>query len=191
MHIYVSHGNLSEDKDVTIFNLPAIKTCPNHTLCSQTCYARKAEKRHKVVVESRNRNLDASKARGFVDAMVKKLAKTTKVRIHESGDFYSGEYTECWRRIIQALPSIRFKCFTKLEEAYRTLSKLPNLAIHLSVLPHGEINFGSDQEMDDLAKKYLGVFICPKKRAKVHECSKFACTECFNKMRKYILFTKH
>jgi len=45
--------------------------------------------------------------------------------------------------------------------------------------------------MDDLAKKYLGVFICPKKRAKVHECSKFSCTECFNKIRKYILFTKH
>jgi hypothetical protein len=191
MHIYVSHGNLSEDKDVTIFNLPAIKTCPNHTLCGQACYARKAEKRFKAVVASRERNLSASKASDFVDAMVKTLAKAKKVRIHESGDFYSGEYTERWRRIIQALPSVRFKCFTKVEEAYRTLSKLPNLAIHLSVLPDGSVNFGTDEEMDDLAKKYMVAFICPKKRAKTHECSKFECTECFNKLRKYILFTKH
>jgi len=123
--------------------------------------------------------------------MVEKLKKATKVRIHESGDFYSDEYIKQWADIIRALPNTKFKCFTKVLKAYDVLKALPNVAVHLSILPGGELNYGSDADMDKMAKKYLGAFICPKKRAKTHECSTFSCTECFNKLRKHILFTKH
>ena len=36
-------GNKKLSKDVGIFNLPAILTCPNCSTCHETCYARQTE----------------------------------------------------------------------------------------------------------------------------------------------------
>jgi hypothetical protein len=38
---------------------------------------------------------------------------TTKVRIHESGDFYSVEYFKAWCAAAKALPELSFYCYSK------------------------------------------------------------------------------
>jgi hypothetical protein len=198
LDIHVSKGNLSEDKDTTIFNLPAIVTCPVHAQCYKTCYARKAEKRFKAVVVSRDRNLVATRDPRFVGDMVTLLGrgKNRKVRIHESGDFYSSKYISVWCSIIRKLPDHQFKTFTKVESAYRILSELPNCAAHYSILPGGEINYGSDTVVRGLADKYKA-FNCPKKGARdlhgkrIHSCSSVSCSKCWDKGEQHIVFTKH
>lgn len=44
--------------------------------------------------------------------------KTTKVRIHESGDFFSIEYLTAWIKVAQMLPHLKFYCYSKSLEYF-------------------------------------------------------------------------
>jgi hypothetical protein len=39
--------------------------------------------------------------------------KTTKVRIHESGDFFSGAYLDAWIQVAKLNPDLKFYCYSK------------------------------------------------------------------------------
>ena len=60
------------------------------------------------------------------------------VRIHSSGDFYSAEYVEWWRGIIEALPEVRFWAYSRswvdssLLSHLEVLRALPNLQLFAS-----------------------------------------------------------
>ena len=43
----------------------------------------------------------------------KRSKKTTKVRIHESGDFFSGAYLDAWIVVARHNPDLKFYCYTK------------------------------------------------------------------------------
>ena len=43
----------------------------------------------------------------------KRTKKTTKVRIHESGDFFSGAYLDAWIQVAQMNPDLKFYCYSK------------------------------------------------------------------------------
>ena len=116
---YLATGNRAM-KDTLIWSLPAIQTCPMSTrLCKQYCYAYSAERRWPNTTLSRNRNLKLSKKRSFVDDMVtiitayELMGSYKHFRIHESGDFYSQRYLDCWKAICSYFPDIKFVAFTK------------------------------------------------------------------------------
>jgi hypothetical protein len=43
----------------------------------------------------------------------KRGKKTTKVRIHESGDFFSGVYLDAWIQVAKLNPDLKFYCYSK------------------------------------------------------------------------------
>src|SRR6056297_161467 len=120
--MYLGKGNSKLSKSVLIWNLPAIKTCPNCGRCKDTCYARKAEKLYPQVLPCRERNLESTKHPLFIDNMViaickaqvnAKKYKPKSVRIHESGDFYNMKYFFDWLEIAKRLPDLTFWSYTK------------------------------------------------------------------------------
>lgn len=137
-----SKGNDKLDKQTVIFNLPAGTTCPGANKClsmvriddngnrkiwdgPQTefrCFAASSEVQYTNVYNSRQANLKAIRqalkegnCAGFINTELQKaLTKSiTKVRIHESGDFFSAEYLLAWLMVAHANPSIKFYCYSK------------------------------------------------------------------------------
>ena len=86
------------------------------------CFAASSEVQYTKVYEARQRNLQAIRealqegnCAGLINTELRKnLTKTiTKVRIHESGDFFSAEYLLAWLMVAYANPSIKFYCYSK------------------------------------------------------------------------------
>lgn len=183
----VGHGNLKLDKSIGIFNLPAGK----EYTCSQTCpkcFAIKAQKLYPTVLPCRLRNWERSKDDNFVSDMVELIrkAKFKTFRIHESGDFYDQEYVDKWQRIINALPRVRFYCYTK--ENIELTGK--NINIVRSILPGGEFNYGGNIFLAKMQSKYRFP-VCPATlngRGNKVRCGKH-CKLCLSE--KYMLFKIH
>ena len=126
------------------WSLPAIKTCPGSTpMCRRLCYARKAEDLYAIntAKPSRARNLQSTKSPRFVDMMTALVRSKTAhgfFRIHESGDFYSQHYLECWFEICRRLPHVRFLAFTKCF-GLNWADKPANLRVIWSVWPDTDV----------------------------------------------------
>jgi hypothetical protein len=83
-----------------------------------------------------------------------------EVRIHESGDFYNGEYLKAWMLTAQRMPDVKFYAYTKSLPYVRSLQNqlkdIPNLSITLS---QGGRN---DADIDSLDIKSSKVFNTPE-----------------------------
>jgi hypothetical protein len=139
--ILVSTGNMKM-KEVLIFNLPAMVTCPNRTaMCENRCYAKKAERLYPQTLPARQRNLNESMTENFVADMIEKIEymnsrrKQYKLfRIHESGDFYNEAYFKQWLTIIKYFPNIQFLAFTKSTFVKKYVDELPsNFNLYYSI----------------------------------------------------------
>lgn len=112
-----SRGNHKLPRNIAIFNIPEIKTCPGRTeACSQLCYAIKATRQYPKTLLQRKRNLRISISDQFVDRAIKELKRMRKVdtvRIHEAGDFYSQTYLDKWIIIAKTIPELIFFAYTK------------------------------------------------------------------------------
>jgi len=112
-----SRGNHKLPRNIAIFNIPEIKTCPGKTeACSQLCYAKKATRQYPKTLLQRKRNLRISISNQFVDRAIKELKRMRKVdtvRIHEAGDFYSQVYLDKWIVIATNIPKLIFFAYTK------------------------------------------------------------------------------
>jgi hypothetical protein len=137
-----SKGNSKLANDTLIFNLPAGKTCPGALFCKSfavvdengkrkiqdtehtefRCFAASAEAQYTQVFENRASNLqmivDAIKHGIVVDLIHNSIQfyrtrKTKKVRIHESGDFFSGAYLDAWIEVAHRNPDLKFYCYSK------------------------------------------------------------------------------
>jgi len=198
--MYLGKGNSKLSKSVLIWNLPAIKTCPNCSRCKDTCYARKAEKLYPQVLPCREQNLEDTKNPLFIDNMVVSICKAqvnakkykpTSVRIHESGDFYNMKYFFDWIEIAKRLPDLTFWSYTKSQEVMNYIEnhKLPsNFNVVFSILPDNELNYGDHKTVNKLSKKY-GATICPVKRAKKKVVCGENCKACQKKV--HVVFDKH
>lgn len=177
---HIGRGNLKLPKDIGIFSLPCIVTCPNHTMCRDTCYGRKAERLYPYARATRIRNLELSRMLTFVPDTINliKYFGITKFRIHEAGDFYDAEYAYKWDEIIYSLPDVLFYCYTK--SPFRP-TEYKNFNIVESILPDGSLNYGDkDYVLDKWAK--FGYPICQQK----------VCTGCsICQTEKHVLFYKH
>jgi len=115
MNISLSKGNRKLSKNVLIWNLPRLKTCPGAGACKDWCYEIKIERMYRNVIPYRTRNLAMSLAPQFVTKMVAYLSKRKEpyIRVHESGDFYDQIYLDKWYAIARQLPNKKFFAFTK------------------------------------------------------------------------------
>lgn len=137
----LSLGNKKlQDSSVVSFyqwNITSVVSCPFKTeMCEALCYAKKAERMYPTVAKRRDQNLEFSKSEGFVNAMIEQIefeltrkrnkGKTVFFRIHESGDFYSYEYTQKWHEITSHFKGNRnivFMAYTKSLPFVKTLWK--------------------------------------------------------------------
>jgi hypothetical protein len=163
-------GNSKLDK-VLIFDLPAIKSCLNSTLCSKSCYALKAQKMYPNVRKWRDDNLSLAKqhpkALLFMIHMQLTSTKYTVCRIHSSGDFFSQEYVDLWYEIVKRFPKIKFYAYTKVDKLlnFRKLKSLPNFNLIPSLI-NGKLNFGPKPYVDQLVIDE-GAFLCPAHDKKI------------------------
>ncbi len=133
----LSNGNGKLTNDTLIFNLPAGKTCPGAMYCKSfavvdengkrkiqdgehtefRCFAASSEVQYDAVYNNRAHNLqlivDALKNGSAADLIHDSIQhnrtrKTAKVRIHESGDFFSGAYLDAWIEVANRNPDLKF-----------------------------------------------------------------------------------
>ena len=97
------------------FGITALKSCPWAGECAKFCYAQKGAYIWSNVKPAFERRLEATKRDDFVDLMIKEIRKkkANRIRIHDSGDFYSFEYYWKWVNIAKALPDVLFYAYTK------------------------------------------------------------------------------
>jgi hypothetical protein len=104
-----------------------ILTCPTAGICAQFCYARNGTYlfRNVKAAHARNLKLTLDNLPGFEEQIVAELQhkkfRGGFVRIHDSGDFYSDEYTLAWLRIAERVPDVTFYAYTKEVSRFRRL----------------------------------------------------------------------
>jgi hypothetical protein len=148
-----SKGNAKLNKGTLIFNLPAGKTCPGALFCKsfavvgengkrsiqdgdQTqfrCFAASSEVQYDAVFNNRANNLklivDAIQNGTAADLIHNSIQEhrtknTQLVRIHESGDFFSGTYLDAWIEVAHRNPDLKFYCYSKSLQLFLNF-KLP------------------------------------------------------------------
>jgi hypothetical protein len=111
------------------FGIPAFesrtgfKTCPNAAACAEGCYARSGAYRFSNVAQAFERRLTMTMTDDFIDLMNReiKVNRAERIRIHDSGDFYSIDYTMRWFAIMHANPNVEFYAYTKQVSMFKTL----------------------------------------------------------------------
>ena len=97
------------------FGITALKSCPWAGECAKFCYAQKGAYIWSNVKPAFERRLDATKRDDFVDVMITEIRKkkANRIRIHDSGDFYSFKYFKKWMEIAKKCPDVLFYAYTK------------------------------------------------------------------------------
>jgi hypothetical protein len=143
MILKMSKGNAKLSKDTLILSLPAGLTCPGSNNCKAwvtlkddkrvlnrgnetvfTCFAASEELRYPNVYKSRRYNFDLingyvlkNDLKGLTDLINRSIQANrkniTKVRIHESGDFYHPLYLQAWLNVAKLNKDIKFYCYSK------------------------------------------------------------------------------
>jgi hypothetical protein len=150
--LHFSKGNAKLTKRL-IFSLPAGKTCPGALHCKSfaavdingkrsivdgpetifRCFAASSEVQYDQVFNNRADNMqqivNAIQDGTVVDLIHNSIqihrTKSIKlVRIHESGDFFSGVYLDAWIQVAQRNPDLKFYAYTKTLPLFLYL-KLP------------------------------------------------------------------
>lgn len=132
------------------FGLPSGKdfSCPGATeVCELICYAGKLEKIRPSVRGVLTYNFDLLSALdvdGMAEALSAMIADFEResekrgaekvFRIHWDGDFFSEDYAEAWRIVIERHADVRFWVYTRVVSAAVMLHKasLPNLSLYFS-----------------------------------------------------------
>ena len=180
--MFLSQGNRKCSK-MWIFNLPAIKACPNHSECAETCYALKAQRIYPTARKARESNFRAAKRNmpRLEKFLCKKIGtgKYGVVRIHESGDFFSQAYIDMWARIAWAYSDIDFFAFTKVYGMFNLapLTGLPNVRIHNSFIGGG-LNYGDPDYIRSLRKRVPGLYLCEASASVGGKKCNIDCTKC-------------
>ena len=139
----MSKGNAKLSKDTLILSITAGLTCPGSNNCKAwvslkdgkrvlnrgneslfTCFAASEELRYPNVFKSRKYNYDLINSyvikkdlKGLTDLINRSIQSNrnniTKVRIHESGDFYHPLYLQAWLNVARLNKDLKFYCYSK------------------------------------------------------------------------------
>lgn len=102
-------------------------TCPSAGVCRFVCYARNGTYRFPTVRAKHETNLRfvLNDLAGWEAAMRRELSARRFthrwIRIHDSGGFFSDDYTRAWLRVIRARPNTMFYAYTKEVDRFRRL----------------------------------------------------------------------
>ena len=115
------------------FGIPAYKsasgklTCPMADACIKFCYAKKGAYIWSNVKPAFEKRYELTKTDDFIDAMNAEIKrkKPDYVRVHDSGDYYSGAYLKKWMQIAIHNPSVRFYSYTNMVQLFKE-TDLPN-----------------------------------------------------------------
>ena len=147
------------------FGLPAYKsttgliTCPLAGECGNAggCYALQGPYRWSNVAQAYENRLQATLSNDFIINLQAELngkLKTSKrqnkqivIRIHDSGDFYSLDYTEKWLQIINNNPNVKFYAYTKMIPLFNLLKKQGKIPSNFRVI------YSEGGKMDKLIKE--------------------------------------
>ena len=115
------------------------RTIQDGANCKFRCYAASQEALFSAVYEKRKYNLELiqntlNSQNGFYktyelinESLHKSINKNIKkVRIHSSGDFFSGEYLRCWFAVARLNPQLKFYCYSKSLNLFGTNVSLPS-----------------------------------------------------------------
>jgi hypothetical protein len=151
MKYFLTNGNRELKADgIFTWSLPALATklstganfltCPNAGVCAQLCYARSGTYNFSNVKAAHTRNLEMTiddlngwKNRIIEELKAKRYQGGKSVRIHDSGDFYSGEYFEAWLEIATVTPNVFFYAYTKEVALIKKYSLPSNFVIIFSM----------------------------------------------------------
>ena len=102
------------------------------------CYAASQENQYLNVYKARKYNFDLilkylNKENGYFHtyelikkSIIKHITKNiNKVRIHSSGDFFSGEYLRSWLTVARSMPQLKFYCYSKSLHLFGTNVSIP------------------------------------------------------------------
>ncbi len=147
LHWGFSNSKLAKDGIVT-FNIPAFrladgfKTCPMAGSCALVCYALQGYYNMPSAKKTREHNIAWLRTHSmddFVKAVVDDInhlhTDWTRIRVHDSGDFYSEAYMDAWMDIARQCPDKEFYAYTKMVSmtALKRASMPGNLTIVQSV----------------------------------------------------------
>lgn len=152
----------SKELGVRVFNfgIPAYKsasgklTCPMAKECVKFCYAKKGAYIWSNVKPAFERRYQLSKTDEFVDKMNEEIRskKPDYVRVHDSGDYYSGKYLQKWLQIAKDNPSVKFYSYTNMVEMFHKTELPSNYDVIFS-------NFGKQVDMIDKKNdRYTEIF---------------------------------
>lgn len=140
----------SKASGINIFNfgIVALKdssgfmTCPNAGKCASGCYAQAGTFKFKNVVNAYETRLKMTRLPDFEALMIaeinlKLIQSRSKglqclIRIHDSGDFYSKDYTNKWFKIMSYFESqndIKFYAYTKMVSQFKSMVVPNNLTL--------------------------------------------------------------
>jgi hypothetical protein len=164
----MTNGNSKLVKTILIFDTMA-GTCGTCVMDCKGCYAKKSQNRYPMTRLFRSVNTYLAKNNiNVLEALINKQisfsTKTTAVRLHSSGDFFSQDYVNMWDRIIKNYPDIKFYTYTKVEKLdFSSIESNSNFnLIHsLAINCYGEkvLNFGDHDHVKKLTDN--GYFLCP------------------------------
>ena len=113
------------------------------------------------------------------------------VRVHASGEFFSIEYIDAWKEIVNTFPDVVFWSYTKNALAENAFDAIPNCNIVKSRLPDMSLNYGTCREIMDKYAMLLAmgktVYICRCGMDKKQHCVNCSGCSKFD----YVLFLKH
>lgn len=100
------------------------KTCPNAAACAKGCYALSGAYLFSNVAKVFEARLRLSQSAAFVETLDAEIKRrgVLKLRIHDSGDFYSAQYLAKWTRIMKRNPQTEFYAYTKMVSMLKNAS---------------------------------------------------------------------
>ena len=112
------------------------KTCPNAAACAKGCYATQGAYLFSNVAKVFEARLQLALSPKFVDVISAELTrrKVQRLRIHDSGDFFSAEYLDAWLRIMRANPSVQFYAYTKMISLFKRYAAEGKIPANFSVI---------------------------------------------------------
>lgn len=141
----------SSQNGITVVNwtIPAfqsstgLKTCPNAGSCAAGCYARSGTYRFSNVLKAHEEKLKLTQSDAFIQLMInevnfwlnKKTVKTLMVRVHDSGDFYSDDYTKRWFAVMNHFSGngrVQFYAYTKQVSMFKSMDIPSNFRLIFS-----------------------------------------------------------
>lgn len=115
------------------FGIPAYRdakgfaTCPFAGLCAKGCYAQAGAYKFSNVAKAFQERFELTRKpdeffhRVVAEAVTK---RAERIRVHDSGDFYSPAYLQQWLDIAHALPKVEFYAYTKSVQWVKDAMKL-------------------------------------------------------------------